>query len=87
MDFLGQFESPFDVNASCLFLQAILAIRLELVSSEVTFIPPLTKSSAARSLQEYVDIWLNDYLCRAEYVPSVHRGKVCFFFLQLSLSC
>ena len=57
-------------------LQPILAIRLELVSSVITFIPPLTKSSAARSLHEYIDIWLDDYLSRASNVASIYQDEV-----------
>lgn len=66
-------------------LQPILAIRLELVSSEITFIPPLSKSSAALSLQEYVDMWLNDYLLRARNIASVHQNEVCLSFTVWSI--
>eukprot|EP00794_Sanderia_malayensis_P011161 gene11161-12333_t len=55
--------------------EPILAIRLELIASEITFSPPLHPTSAAHSLKEYVADWLQWYLSRASYVAAISSDE------------
>ena len=66
----------------------ILTIRMELIQSQVTFTPPLDRTTTSTSLQEIITQWMNDFLARGSFISTI-ISKVPYIGLLfcVHLSC